>query len=99
MSTTNYQDLSKHYSMIIEWSDEDEVYIVTLLEFPNCHTHGVTREQALKNGEEVLELLIESKAKWQHPLPVPRLFRSEEPLEQAESNSLQANELQRQKVS
>lgn len=48
------------YSILIQWSDEDEAYIVTLPEFPGCHTHGDTYEEALKNGKEVLELCVES---------------------------------------
>lgn len=59
MSTTN-DEIHKRYSMTIEWSDEDEAYIVTLPEFPGCHTHGATREEALKNGQEVIELLVEA---------------------------------------
>ena len=98
MSITNDQSLWKRYSMTIEWSEEDDVYVVTLPEFPNCHTHGSTREEALKNGEEVLELLIESKTEWEHPLPAPRLFQSDEPLDQTQSNSPQADEFHRQKV-
>ncbi len=31
----------EHYSMVIEWSDEDEAYIVTVPELPGCITHGV----------------------------------------------------------
>ena len=72
--TTEDLELYKRYSMVIEWSDEDDVYIVTLPEFPGCHTHGATREEALKNGQEVLELVIESDKEWSNPLPQPKLF-------------------------
>lgn len=48
------------YSILIQWSDEDQKYIVSLPEFgPYAHTHGNSYEEALKNGQEVLELLIE----------------------------------------
>jgi antitoxin HicB len=81
------QGLSKRYSIIIEWSDEDDAYIVTLPEFPTCHTHGATREEALKNGQEVLELLVE-EGDWDRPLPPPRLFATDESVgpEQSPSN-------------
>lgn len=81
------QDISKRYSMTIEWSDEDDAYIVTLPEFPNCHTHGVTRAEALKNGQELLELLVE-EGDWDRPLPPPKLFAMDalEGLEQSPSN-------------
>jgi predicted RNase H-like HicB family nuclease len=78
MSTDSHQqDLFKRYSMIIEWSDENDAYIVTLPEFPVCHTHGATREEALKNGLEVLEILVESEHDaWGQPLPTPKLFEA-----------------------
>jgi antitoxin HicB len=81
------QGLSKRYSIIIEWSDEDGAYIVTLPEFPTCHTHGATREEALKNGQEVLELLVE-EGDWDRPLPPPNLFAMDalDGLEQRPSN-------------
>ena len=60
--------------MLIQWSDEDEVYIVTLPEFDNAKTHGETYEKAAKQGR----LLIESFIMWNEqdgdPLPEPNKF-------------------------
>ena len=61
----------QQYSMLIQWSDEDQTYIVTLAEFGGCHTHGDTYEEAAKHGREVLELLIESCLEEGEPLPIP----------------------------
>ena len=63
------------YSMVIQWSEEDQAFIVTLPEFPNCRTHGATYEEAVKNGQEVLELVIESYHEEGTPLPEPNLLR------------------------
>jgi predicted RNase H-like HicB family nuclease len=60
------------YSMLIEWSDEDNKYIVTLPEFPNCYTHGVTYEEASQNGKEAIEALIEKYQYCGQPLPQPK---------------------------
>ena len=54
------------YSMIIQWSDEDQLFLVTIPEFSNrvvmpC-THGKTRIEAIFNGEEVIEMYLEA---WQ----------------------------------
>ena len=52
--------MKSHYSILIQWSDEDECYIVSLPEFGKyARTHGDTYEEAVKNAQEVLELLIE----------------------------------------
>jgi predicted RNase H-like HicB family nuclease len=47
--------------MVIQWSDEDNCYLVHLPEFPwqKYHTHGKTYEEAAKHGQEVIESLIE----------------------------------------
>jgi predicted RNase H-like HicB family nuclease len=61
--------------MVIEWSNEDQVYIVSLPEWgPGARTHGATYDEAVRNGQEVLELLIEGARKEGRPLPAPRLF-------------------------
>ena len=61
------------YSMKIQWSDEDQVYIVTLPEFGGCKTHGSTYEEAAKNGQEALEALIESYQAQGRDLPAPEI--------------------------
>ena len=38
--------MTNKYSMIIEWSDADTAYVVTLPEFPCNRTHGATYEEA-----------------------------------------------------
>lgn len=61
------------YTIIIQWSDEDNCYIVNLPEWGEfCHTHGDTYEEALKNAQEVLEMLIESSKDDGEPLPEPQ---------------------------
>ena len=60
------------YSIVIQWSNEDQKYIVSLPEFgPYAHTHGNSYEEALNNGQEVLELLIEDYQARNKPLPKP----------------------------
>jgi predicted RNase H-like HicB family nuclease len=64
--------MSSHYSMIIQWSDEDSAFIVSLPEFgEGCKTHGASYAEAVKNGEEALELLIETFRAEGRPLPEP----------------------------
>lgn len=63
------------YSMLIEWSDEDQAYLVTLPEwadrvnFGGPVTHGATYEAAVKNGREVLEMLVASAHESGEALP------------------------------
>ncbi len=65
-----------HYTIIIQWSNEDNCFVVSLPEWGEfCHTHGDTYEEALKNAREVLELLIESSLEEGKPLPQAQNFR------------------------
>ena len=62
------------YTVIIQWSDEDGAYVVSLPEW-GCKTHGQTYDEAAKNAREALELLVESHdVRKRGPLPQPRLF-------------------------
>ena len=62
------------YSMIIEWEPLDEVYVVTVPELPGCQTHGATYEEAVAQGQEVIEAWIEAKTHWGREIPPPKYF-------------------------
>lgn len=63
--------------MLIQWSNEDNSFLVTLPEWDdraaNPVTHGNTDEEAVKNGQEVLEMLVELSPEQGKSLPEPRL--------------------------
>lgn len=65
--------MHSHYSMLIEWSVEDNAYVVSFQEFPGAHTHGSTYGDAVRNGQEVLDLLMETYQQEGRPLPEPAL--------------------------
>ena len=59
--------------MIIQWTDEDRLFLVTIPEFTDrvvmpC-THGKTREEAIRNGEEVIEMYLEAWEAEGEPIP------------------------------
>jgi predicted RNase H-like HicB family nuclease len=67
--------MNSNYTIIIQWSEEDNCFVASLPEWGElCHTHGETYAEALKNAEEVLELLIESSLKEGEPLPQAKTF-------------------------
>jgi predicted RNase H-like HicB family nuclease len=74
-TTTRRRSMKSNYTIIIQWSNEDQCYVVSLPEWGKyCHTHGDTYEEALKNAQEVLDLLIETALESDRPLPVPKTF-------------------------
>jgi len=63
--------------MLIEWSEEDQAYLVFLPEWADRvmmpATHGRTYEEAVKHGREVLEMLVNTAEKECEPLPLPKV--------------------------
>jgi predicted RNase H-like HicB family nuclease len=67
------------YSMIVEWSEADQLFLVTIPEFSEkvfmpC-THGKTRTEAIHNGEEVIEMYLEAWAAEGEIIPSPHTFQ------------------------
>ena len=64
----------KHYSMSIEWSDEDQAYIVTVPELPGFRTHGDTYIEAVQQGEDAIESWIMAAIADNDPVPQPKKY-------------------------
>jgi predicted RNase H-like HicB family nuclease len=66
------------YSITIEWSDEDVVYVVFLPEWRDRVyqpvTDGATYEEAAGKGRRVLDTLIEQAQAHGEPLPEPHTY-------------------------
>ncbi|NJL56123.1 type II toxin-antitoxin system HicB family antitoxin [bacterium] len=59
------------YEMVIVWSEEDDCFLVHLPDFPEqtYRTHGNSYEEAARNGQKILQLLLEEDGR---PLPEPK---------------------------
>ncbi|MEB3282180.1 MAG: type II toxin-antitoxin system HicB family antitoxin [Lyngbya sp.] len=65
------------YSILIQWSEEDKVYVASLPEWGKyARTHGETYEEALENAQEVLEDLVYAYQQTQKPLPQPQTLQT-----------------------
>lgn len=62
------------YTMILEWDPRDDIYVVTVPELPGCRTHGRTREEAVRQGQEAIECWIGAVRDAGEAIPAPRLF-------------------------
>jgi predicted RNase H-like HicB family nuclease len=63
---------ASRYAAVIEWSDRDGVYVATVPDIPNLHTHGTTREAAATATDEVVALWIAGARETDIPVPPPR---------------------------
>lgn len=64
---------TEHYSMIIQWSNEDQAFIVTVPELPGCKTHGSTYEEAIQQGKDAIESWIMVAREFGQPIPPPSI--------------------------
>jgi len=66
-----------HYSMLVQWSDDDQAFLVTLPEREgrvlNPVTHGETSEDAIKQGQEALDALVAAARQHDEPPPAPQI--------------------------
>jgi predicted RNase H-like HicB family nuclease len=60
------------YEMIIYWSQEDKAFLVEVPELPGCMADGKTREEAVKNANEVIGLWIETAKSLGREIPKSR---------------------------
>ena len=72
-----------HYSIVIEWSEEDKAYVVILPEWANMYAmpiaDGDTYEEAAARGRNALENYIQFAKEDGKPLPQPRMYAASAP--------------------
>jgi predicted RNase H-like HicB family nuclease len=65
-----------HYSMLVEWDPDDDIYVVTVPELPGCYTHGESYEDAVLHGQEAIESWIAAALANGVPIPPPMTARA-----------------------
>jgi len=65
-------DITKNFQMIINWSEEDQAYLVEVPELPGCMADGATRQEAIANAEIVIHEWIEAAQSLGRPVPEPQ---------------------------
>lgn len=48
----------QHYTLVIQWSNEDQAYIVKVPELPGCITHGATYQEAVDQAMEAMDAWV-----------------------------------------
>jgi predicted RNase H-like HicB family nuclease len=60
-----------HYTVVIQWSEEDRAYIVTVPDLLGCITHGSTYEEAVSQGRDAIESWIDVSIASARTIPAP----------------------------
>jgi predicted RNase H-like HicB family nuclease len=64
--------MKNKYTIQIFWSAEDEAFVAVCQEFPGLSAFGETREEALKEAQTALDLMIETYREKGISLPEPQ---------------------------
>jgi predicted RNase H-like HicB family nuclease len=64
--------MKNKYALHIFWSDEDEAFVAVCREFPGLSAFGETREEALREAQIALDLMIETYREKGIALPEPQ---------------------------
>jgi predicted RNase H-like HicB family nuclease len=64
---------ARRYSMCIDWSPEDEVFIASFPDVPFVRTHGATREEAVERGEEIIVAWLTAMKDAGHQVTPPKV--------------------------
>jgi predicted RNase H-like HicB family nuclease len=59
--------------MVIEWDQDDRIFVVTVPELPGCRTHGRTYEEAVRQAQDAIESWIDAAEAEGAPIPAPRV--------------------------
>jgi predicted RNase H-like HicB family nuclease len=62
---------ASRYRIVIQWSDADQLFLVSLPEFGGVRGHGRTIAEAAERGVEMAAEWIDSLRTLGEPIPVP----------------------------
>lgn len=62
---------ARRYALVIEWSDEDQVFLASAPDLPGVVTHGATRAEAADMGEEAAAVWISAMRYLGRAVPDP----------------------------
>jgi predicted RNase H-like HicB family nuclease len=63
---------ASRYRLVIQWSDEDGLFLVSLPEFGGIRTHATTITGAAERGVELAAEWIDSLRQTGRPVPAPQ---------------------------
>jgi predicted RNase H-like HicB family nuclease len=81
---------AKPYAIVVEWSDEDQAYIATAPDIRGCRTHGATRDEAARMGEEAVALALAAHARHGLATPEPRFTALDDAIYEREAIAIAA---------
>ena len=66
---------AEKYSILIQWSEEDNCYVTSVPDLPGCMSDGKTPEEAIKNTQVIISEWIEAAQEAGKEIPKPSFFK------------------------
>ena len=63
------------YPVVIEYDQDNDVYLADCPLIPGCYSDGKTYEEAIENIKDAIKLCIESRRAVGDPVPLPSLVQ------------------------
>lgn len=67
---------ASHFSVVIQWSPEDGVFIADVPQLPGARTHGRTPAEAVEMAAEVAALWVRMAKQASEPIPEPHVVKA-----------------------
>jgi predicted RNase H-like HicB family nuclease len=64
--------MNNRYEIVVYWSAEDGCFLAEVPELPNLITDGSSRQEALRNAEEMIDAYSETARHESWSVPEPR---------------------------
>ncbi|HEX9733900.1 MAG TPA: type II toxin-antitoxin system HicB family antitoxin [Thermoanaerobaculia bacterium] len=62
------------YQVILTWDEVDRIYVARALDLPGCAAHGGTREEAVNNIRDAIELWLDTAREDGDCVPEPHTY-------------------------
>jgi len=64
--------MNNRYEIVVYWSAQDGHFLAEVPELPHLITDGATRQEALRNAEEMIDAYLETARRESWPIPEAR---------------------------
>ncbi len=65
----------KSYQILVVWSSVDGAFVAQVPDLPGCMAHGATKEKALENIRQAVDLYTDDLLRAGQAIPAPREYQ------------------------
>ena len=63
--------LMHKYQVVIQWSEADNAFVAEVPQLPGCTAHGDTRQEAVRQINQAIQLWTDTAREFGDPIPEP----------------------------